>query len=256
MPEKAKATIESGKAILGIEFGSTRIKAVLIDENNNPIAQGSHEWENQFVNNLWTYSLEAIWFGVQDCYRDLRENVKEKYGVEITSLAAIGISAMMHGYMPFDKDGNMLAPFRTWRNTNTGEAASILSELFQYNIPLRWSISHLYQAILNGEEHVKDVAFITTLAGYIHWQLTGEKVIGIGDGSGMIPVNPETKNYDATMVEKFDNLIADKGFSWKLEDVLPKVLLAGENAGTLTEEGAKRLDISGNLQAGAPPLPA
>lgn len=255
MPEKAKATIESGKAILGIEFGSTRIKAVLIDENNNPIAQGSHEWENQFVNNLWTYSLEAIWFGVQDCYRDLRENVKEKYGVEITSLAAIGISAMMHGYMPFDKDGNMLAPFRTWRNTNTGEAASILSELFQYNIPLRWSISHLYQAILNGEEHVKDVAFITTLAGYIHWQLTGEKVIGIGDGSGMIPVNPETKNYDATMVEKFDNLIADKGFSWKLEDVLPKVLLAGENAGTLTEEGAKRLDISGNLQAGAPLCP-
>ncbi len=255
MPEKAKATIESGKAILGIEFGSTRIKAVLIDENNNPIAQGSHEWENQLVNNLWTYSLEAIWFGVQDCYRDLRENVKEKYGVEITSLAAIGISAMMHGYMPFDKDGNMLAPFRTWRNTNTGEAASILSELFQYNIPLRWSISHLYQAILNGEEHVKDVAFITTLAGYIHWQLTGEKVIGIGDGSGMIPVNPETKNYDATMVEKFDNLIADKGFSWKLEDVLPKVLLAGENAGTLTEEGAKRLDISGNLQAGAPLCP-
>ena len=255
MPEKAKATIESGKAILGIEFGSTRIKAVLIDENNNPIAQGSHEWENQLVNNLWTYSLEAIWFGVQDCYRDLRENVKEKYGVEITSLAAIGISAMMHGYMPFDKDGNMLATFRTWRNTNTGEAASILSELFQYNIPLRWSISHLYQAILNGEEHVKDVAFITTLAGYIHWQLTGEKVIGIGDGSGMIPVNPETKNYDATMVEKFDNLIADKGFSWKLEDVLPKVLLAGENAGTLTEEGAKRLDISGNLQAGAPLCP-
>lgn len=255
MPEKAKATIESGKAILGIEFGSTRIKAVLIDENNNPIAQGSHEWENQLVNNLWTYSLEAIWFGVQDCYRDLRENVKEKYGVEITSLTAIGISAMMHGYMPFDKDGNMLAPFRTWRNTNTGEAASILSELFQYNIPLRWSISHLYQAILNGEEHVKDVAFITTLAGYIHWQLTGEKVIGIGDGSGMIPVNPETKNYDATMVEKFDNLIADKGFSWKLEDVLPKVLLAGENAGTLTEEGAKRLDISGNLQAGAPLCP-
>ncbi len=255
MPEKAKATIESGKAILGIEFGSTRIKAVLIDENNNPIAQGSHEWENQLVNGLWTYSLEAIWFGVQDCYRDLRENVKSQYGVELTELAAIGVSAMMHGYMPFDKEGNMLAPFRTWRNTNTGEAAKILSELFEYNIPLRWSISHLYQAILNGEEHVSEIDFITTLAGYIHWQLTGEKVIGIGDGSGMIPVDPETKNYSAKMVEKFDHLVADKGYSWKLEEILPKIKLAGENAGTLTEEGAKRLDISGNLKAGVPVCP-
>ena len=255
MSETAKSTIESGKAILGIEFGSTRIKAVLIDGANNPIAQGSHEWENQLVNGLWTYSLEAIWFGVQDCYRDLRENVKEKYDVELTQLAGIGISAMMHGYMPFDKDGNMLAPFRTWRNTNTGEAAAILSKLFDYNIPLRWSISHLYQAILNEEEHVKDVAFITTLAGYIHWQLTGEKVIGIGDGSGMIPVDPETKNYSAKMVEKFDNLVSDKGFDWKLEDILPKILVAGENAGVLTEEGAKRLDISGNLKAGTPLCP-
>lgn len=255
MSETAKSTIESGKAILGIEFGSTRIKAVLIDGDNNPIAQGSHEWENQLVNGLWTYSLEAIWFGVQDCYRDLRENVKEKYDVELTQLAGIGISAMMHGYMPFDKDGNMLAPFRTWRNTNTGEAAAILSKLFDYNIPLRWSISHLYQAILNEEEHVKDVAFITTLAGYIHWQLTGEKVIGIGDGSGMIPVDPETKNYSAKMVEKFDNLVSDKGFDWKLEDILPKILVAGENAGVLTEEGAKRLDISGNLKAGTPLCP-
>ena len=255
MPEKAKATIEAGKAILGIEFGSTRIKAVLIDADNNPIAQGSHEWENQLVNGFWTYSLEAIWFGVQDCYRDLRENVKEKYGVELTSLAAIGVSAMMHGYMPFDKDGNMLAPFRTWRNTNTGKAAAELSELFEYNIPLRWSISHLYQAILDNEEHVKDVDFITTLAGYIHWQLTGEKVIGIGDGSGMIPVDPETKNYSAAMVEKFDSLIADKGFGWKLEDILPKILVAGEKAGVLSEEGAKRLDISGNLKAGAPLCP-
>ena len=187
MTEKAKATIEAGKAILGIEFGSTRIKAVLIDESNNPIAQGSHEWENKLVNGFWTYSLEEIWFGVQDCYRDLRANVQALYSVELQQLAAIGVSAMMHGYMPFDKNGNMLAPFRTWRNTNTGEAAAMLSELFNYNIPLRWSISHLYQAILDGEEHVKDMAFLTTLAGYIHWQLTGEKVIGIGDGSGMIP---------------------------------------------------------------------
>lgn len=255
MTEKAKATIESGKAVLGIEFGSTRIKAVLIDENNNPIAQGSHEWENQLVNGLWTYSLEAIWFGVQDCYRDLRANVQAQYGVELTELAAIGVSAMMHGYMPFDKDGEMLAPFRTWRNTNTGEAAAILSKLFNYNIPLRWSISHLYQAILNEEEHVKDVAFLTTLAGYIHWQLTGEKVIGIGDGSGMLPVDPATKDYSAEMVEKFDKLIADKGFGWTLRDILPKILVAGEKAGVLSEEGAKKLDISGNLKAGAPVCP-
>ncbi len=255
MTDKAKNTIESGKAVLGIEFGSTRIKAVLIDENNVPIAQGSHEWENQLVDGLWTYPLEAIWFGLKDCYRDLRANVHEKYGVEIKTLASIGISAMMHGYMPFDAEGKMLAPFRTWRNTNTGEAAAILSKLFNYNIPLRWSISHLYQAILNGEPHVAEMAFLTTLAGYIHWQLTGEKVIGIGDGSGMIPVDPTTKNYDASMVEKFDRLVADKGFSWTLEGILPKVLVAGENAGKLTAEGASRLDISGNLEAGIPMCP-
>ena len=255
MTDKAKATIESGKAVLGIEFGSTRIKAVLIDEENHPIAQGSHEWENQLVDGLWTYSLEAIWFGVQDCYRDLRANVLSQYDCEITNLAAIGVSAMMHGYMPFDANGEMLAAFRTWRNTNTGEAAAILSKLFNFNMPLRWSLSHLYQAILNEESHVKDVAFITTLAGYIHWQLTGEKVIGIGDASGIMPVDSTTKDYSAEMVEKFDNLVADKGFSWKLTDILPKVLLAGENAGTLTEEGAKRLDISGNLRPGTPVCP-
>ena len=255
MSEKAKQTIEAGKAVLGIEFGSTRIKAVLIDEDNRPIAQGSHEWENQLVDGLWTYSLEAIWFGVQDCYRDLRANVLEQYAVEIKQLAAIGVSAMMHGYMPFDAKGEMLAPFRTWRNTNTGEAAAILSQLFNYNIPLRWSISHLYQAILNEESHVKEIAFLTTLAGYIHWQITGEKVIGIGDGSGMLPIDPETKNYDAEMVKKFDELVAEKNFSWKLEDILPKVLVAGEAAGKLTEEGAKKLDISGNLQAGIPVCP-
>ena len=255
MKAEAKATIEAGKAILGIEFGSTRIKAVLIDENNRPIAQGSHEWENQLVDGLWTYSIEAIWFGVQDCYRDLRENVKEQYDTEIETLAAIGVSAMMHGYMAFDENQEILVPFRTWRNTNTAQAAAELSELFVYNIPLRWSISHLYQAILNGEEHVKDIKFLTTLAGYIHWQLTGEKVLGIGDASGMLPIDPETKNYSAAMVEKFDNLVAPKGYDWKLIDILPKVLLAGENAGTLTEEGAKRLDISGHLNAGVPVCP-
>lgn len=255
MINKAKETIESGKAILGIEFGSTRIKAVLIDEDNNPIAQGSHEWENQLVNGLWTYSLEAIWFGVQDCYRDLRANVKELYGVEIETLAAIGVSAMMHGYMPFNKEGEILAPFRTWRNTNTGKAAAELSELFVYNIPLRWSISHLYQAILDNEEHVAEIDFLTTLAGYIHWQLTGEKVLGVGDASGMIPIDPATKNYSARMVEKFDELIAPKGYSWKLADILPRVLMAGESAGVLTEEGAARLDISGSLKSGVPVCP-
>lgn len=255
MSDIIKATIEAGRAVLGIEFGSTRIKAVLIDEHNNPIAQGSHEWENQLVDGLWTYSQEAIWFGLQDCYRDLRENVKEKYGVEITHLASIGISAMMHGYMPFDKEGKQLAAFRTWRNTNTGEAAATLSNLFEYNIPLRWSISHIYQAILNGEEHVKEIDFVTTLAGYIHWQLTGEKVIGIGDASGMIPVDPTTKNYNVGMVEKFNHILEENNIEWKLEDVLPKVLLAGQSAGVLSNEGAKRLDISGNLVGGTPLCP-
>ncbi|MGN0053993.1 MAG: FGGY family carbohydrate kinase, partial [Bacteroides sp.] len=251
----AKSTIEAGKAILGIEFGSTRIKAVLIDQENKPIAQGSHTWENQLVDGLWTYSLEAIWNGLQDCYADLRANVKKEYDIEIETLAAIGISAMMHGYMAFNKEQEILVPFRTWRNTNTGEAAAALSELFVYNIPLRWSISHLYQAILNREEHVKDIDFLTTLAGYIHWQMTGERVLGIGDASGMLPIDPATKNYSAEMVAKFNQLVAPNGFSWTLEDILPKVLSAGENAGTLTEEGARRLDVSGHLKAGVPVCP-
>ena len=251
----ARRTIESGKAVLGIEFGSTRIKAVLVDEDHVPIAQGSHEWENQLVDGLWTYSNETIWFGLQNCYADLRNNVRKRYDVEIEHLAAIGISAMMHGYMPFDKDGHLMVPFRTWRNTNTGEAAEALSKLFVYNIPLRWSISHLYQAILNKEEHVAKVSYLTTLAGYIHWKLTGEKVLGVGDASGMIPVDPETGLYRTDMIEKFDNLIAPYGFKWKLEDILPKVLNAGQPAGRLTETGAKRLDVSGNLKAGVPLCP-
>ena len=251
----AKNTIASGKAILGIEFGSTRIKAVLIDEDNQPIAQGSHQWENQLVDGLWTYSVEAIWYGLQDCYASLRADVMKQYGVEIEHLAAIGVSAMMHGYMPFGADGNILVPFRTWRNTNTGKAAAELSELFNFNIPLRWSISHLYQAILNEEPHVKDIKFLTTLAGYIHWQLTGEKVLGIGDASGMLPIDPSTKNYDAVMVEKFNRLIAPRQLGWTILDLLPKVLQAGEPAGVLTAEGAKRLDVSGHLNAGAPFCP-
>ncbi len=251
----AKELIQSGKAILGIEFGSTRIKAVLIDDAHKPIAQGSHTWENQLVDGLWTYSLDAIWGGLQDCYSDLRANVQKQYGVEIKSLASIGISAMMHGYMAFNAKNELLVPFRTWRNTNTGKAAAELSELFKFNIPLRWSISHLYQCILNGDDHVKDITFQTTLAGYIHWMLTGEKVLGIGDASGMIPVDSATKTYCADMVEKFDKLVAPKGYGWKLLDIFPKVLVAGEDAGKLTAEGAKKLDVSGNLQAGIPLCP-
>ena len=247
--------VMSGNAILGIEFGSTRIKAVLIDEENKPIAQGAYEWENQLVNGLWTYSIDEIWKGLQTCYADLRKDVREQYGCDITRLAAIGFSAMMHGYMAFNAKEEILVPFRTWRNTNTGAAAAQLSQLFNYNIPLRWSISHLYQCILDGEEHVKDIDFLTTLAGYVHWQLTGKKVLGIGDASGMLPINPDTKDFDAAMVEKFDQLVAPKGYPWKLKDILPEVLVAGADAGVLTEEGARRLDPSGTLQAGCPLCP-
>ena len=251
----AKQTIEAGKAILGIEFGSTRIKAVLIDQDNKPIAQGSHEWENQLVDGLWTYSTEAVWYGLQDCYADLRKDVQKQYDCEIETLAAIGFSAMMHGYMAFNKEQEILVPFRTWRNTNTGKAAAELSKLFNYNIPLRWSISHLYEAILDNEEHVADIKYLTTLAGYVHWQVTGQFVLGVGDASGMIPVDPATKTYDAEMVSKFDELISSRGFSWKLLDILPKSLNAGENAGFLTPEGAKKLDVSGHLKAGIPLCP-
>ena len=251
----AKTIIESGKAILGIEFGSTRIKAVLIDTDNNPIAQGSFEWENQLVDGLWTYSIDTIWKGLQDCYADLRKNVEAEYDCEIKQLAAIGISAMMHGYMAFGKDENILVPFRTWRNTNTAKAAAELSELFHFNIPLRWSISHVYQAILNGEDHINKIDFLTTLAGYIHWQLTGKKVLGVGDASGMLPIDSNTNNYDAEMVAKFDKLIEPKNLGWKILDILPEVLNAGEDAGALTEEGAKKLDPSGTLQAGVPLCP-
>ena len=251
----AKSIIAAGKAILGIEFGSTRIKAVLIDDKNTPIAQGDYSWENQLENGLWTYSLEAVWTGFQSCYASLRKDVADKYGVEIETLAGIGISAMMHGYMAFDKAGNLLAPFRTWRNTNTGKAAAELSSLFEFNIPLRWSISHLYQCMLDGETHVKDIDFQTTLAGYVHWALTGQKVIGVGDASGMMPIDSSTGTYNAGMVEKFDKLVASKGYGIKLLDIFPKVLSAGENAGFLTEEGARKLDVSGHLKAGIPFCP-
>lgn len=251
----AKETILQGKAILGIEFGSTRIKAVLIDNENKPIAQGSHEWENQLVDGLWTYSIDAIWNGLQDCYANLRSDVRTQYDCEIETLSAIGVSAMMHGYMAFNDKDEILVPFRTWRNTNTAKAAAELSSLFVYNIPLRWSISHLYQAVLNGEEHVNDIVFQTTLAGYIHWQLTGEKVLGVGDASGMMPIDPETKNYNATMVDKFNALLSSKGVGLNVLDIFPRVLDAGEDAGKLTAEGALKLDVSGHLKAGIPLCP-
>lgn len=246
-----KNLIESGNAIVGIEFGSTRIKAVLIDETNAPVAQGSHTWENSLVDGIWTYSQEEIVAGLQSAYSDLKSDVQKKFGVALKKIRALGISAMMHGYLAFDKNGTLLVPFRTWRNTITGAASEKLSSLFGYPIPERWSISHLYQAILNNESHVKDISFFTTLAGFIHWKLTGQKVLGIGDASGMFPIDTAAKNYNKNFIEKFDNLVADKKFAWKLEDLLPKVLLAGEDAGTLTADGAKLLDPTGELEAGA-----
>ena len=251
----AKTAILEQKTALGIEFGSTRIKAVLVDDKNQPIASGAHEWENRYENGVWTYSLDDIWTGIQDCYQDMAKDVKAKYDVELESVGAFGVSAMMHGYMPFNKKEEILVPFRTWRNTNTGRAAAALSELFVYNIPLRWSISHLYQAILDNESHVNEIDFLTTLAGYVHWQITGEKVLGIGDASGMLPIDPTTHNYSAEMVAKFNKLIAPKEYNWKLEEILPKVLSAGENAGVLTPEGSKKLDASGHLKAGIPVCP-
>ena len=252
---ETKQMIADGKTALGIEFGSTRIKVVLIDKDHHPIASGSHDWENRLENNIWTYTLEDIWSGLQDSYQNLVNDVKEKYDITLTKVGSIGFSAMMHGYMAFDKDGELLVPFRTWRNTMTEEASEKLTEAFSYHIPQRWSIAHLYQAILKEEEHVKDIDYLTTLAGYVHWKLTGEKVLGVGEASGMFPIDIETKDYNQTMIKTFDNLIKDKKFGWKLENILPKVLIAGDKAGILSEEGAKLLDPSGNLEAGIPLCP-
>ena len=242
--------IESGKTALGVEFGSTRIKAVLIGEDHTPLASGSHEWENRHENAVWTYSLEDVWNGLQDSYRNLSNEVSEKYGVQIKTIGAIGFSAMMHGYMAFDKDGKLLVPFRTWRNTITGQASEKLTDLFQFNIPQRWSIAHLYQAILNQEPHVRDISHLTTLAGYVHWKLTGQKVLGVGEASGMFPIDSTTNDYDTRRIEQFNGLLKVEGISWRLQDILPKVLVAGDVAGVLTEEGAKLIDPTGQLQAG------
>jgi sugar (pentulose or hexulose) kinase len=252
--QKQKA-IESGKTALGIELGSTRIKAVLIGEDHTPIASGSYEWENRYENGIWTYSLEDVWTGLQESYRKLSSEVSEKFNTPLKTIGAIGFSAMMHGYMAFDKDGNLLVPFRTWRNTMTGQAAEKLTDLFQFNIPQRWSIAHLYQAILNKEAHVGDISHLTTLAGYVHWNLTGQKVLGIGEASGMFPVDSKTKDYNEHMLELCNERFAVEKLPWKLQDILPKVLKAGDAAGVLTEEGARLLDPLGGLLAGIPLCP-
>ena len=250
-----KELIEEGKAYLGIEFGSTRIKAVACDEAGEVLAIGGFGWENSLKDGIWTYSEEEIFSGLKACYVDLSKDIKDKYGITVSSFAGIGISAMMHGYLAFDSSNKLLVPFRTWRNTITGEAAEILTKEFNYNIPQRWSISHLYQAMLNKEEHVKDIDFFTTLAGFVHWKLTGKKVLGVGDASGMFPIDINTGNYDEKMIAKFDSLAKDTALSKGLKDLLPEVLTAGENAGSLTEEGAALLDESGSLKAGIPLCP-
>ncbi len=248
--------IENGKTVLGIELGSTRIKAVLVGKDNEVLASGSHDWENSYVDNIWTYSLDEVWKGLQDSYQKMAADVKQQYGgITLKKIGAIGFSAMMHGYMVFDKEEQLLVPFRTWRNNITEQSATELTKHFNYNIPQRWSIAHLYQAILNQEDHIQDIHFQTTLAGFVHWKLTGKKVLGVGEASGVFPIDLETKSYNQKMVDQFNQLIAPQNLSWKLEDILPEVLVAGENAGTLTEEGAKLLDVSGELEAGIPLCP-
>lgn len=250
-----RTVISEGRAALGIELGSTRIKAVLVAPDGTALASGSHDWENQFVDRMWTYSLEDVWSGVQHCVASLIADVEQRYSVRPTTFSALGVSAMMHGYLAFDGAGELLVPFRTWRNTTTERAAAELSALFGHNIPLRWSIAHLYQAILDDEPHVPQVASLTTLAGYVHWKLTGRRVLGIGDASGMFPVDTATHGYDARMVAAFDALVADRRPGLRVEDLLPQVLVAGQEAGLLTEEGAALLDPTGTIRPGIPLAP-
>ncbi|AXT73769.1 xylulokinase [Vibrio sp. dhg] len=248
-------TIIAGNAILGIELGSTRIKAVLINNENQPIASGGFGWESCCQDGNWTYDLDDVWSGIQQAYIDLQTSIRNKYSTQLTKVAAIGISGMMHGYLAFDNESRLLAPFRTWRNNSTSQASAALMELFNYPVPQRWSISHLYQAILNGETHVAELNFITTLAGYVHWQLTGEKVLGVGDTSGMFPIDVATGTYYNSMINQFDQLVADKQYPWKTADILPQPLKAGQSAGKLTPEGALKIDPSGQLQVGCPLCP-
>lgn len=254
-PNDIPNAIERGATVLGIEFGSTRIKAVLIGEDHTPIAAGSYDWENQYENGLWTYSIDEVWAGLQASYQMLCNEVSKAYGITLKSVGAIGFSGMMHGYMAFDKDGKLLVPFRTWRNTNTGEATEELTELFQFNIPHRWSIAHLHQVLLNKEPHIEQISYLTTLAGYVHWKLTGQKVLGIGEASGMFPIDSNANTYDANRIALYNQRLAKEHIPWQLEEILPKVLAAGDEAGTLTAEGATLLDPTGQLQAGIPLCP-
>ncbi len=240
---------------LGLELGSTRIKAILIDSLHQPVASGIHDWENALVGGFWTYRLEDIWSGLSDCYAKLSDDVRSQYGVPLTKLGAIGFSGMMHGYMVFDREENLLVPFRTWRNTTTGKASAALTALFGFNIPQRWSVAHLYQAMLENEAHVPRIAYMTTLAGYIHWQLTGQKLVGVGEASGMFPVDSATGQFNTRMISQFNELQTESACAWELGDILPRVLPAGENAGCLTETGARLLDPTGTLGAGIPVCP-
>ena len=255
MNNQITKNIKNGETALGIEFGSTRIKVVLTDLSGNPIASGSHTWENRFENGLWTYSQNDIINGLKSCYSALKSEVKEKYNVTLTLVGSLGISGMMHGYMAFDEHNNLLVPFRTWRNTNTANASERLSELFNYNIPQRWSVAHLYEAVLNGEEHLKKLKYITTLAVYIHFLLTGELRAGVGEASGMFPIDIKNGTYNSEMQKKFDDLIKDKNYNWNIQSVLPKILFAGDKAGALTEKGAELLDSDGDLKSGIPFCP-
>ncbi len=253
--QESKAAVEQGETALGMELGSTRIKAVLIGPNHVPIASGSFDWENRLENGVWTYRLEDVWAGLQSAYSDLKENVRKTCGAQLTRPGVIGVSAMMHGYLPFDREGRQLCEFRTWRNTITEAEAAELTELFQFNIPQRWSIAHLWRAVKNREPHVKDLGYLTTLAGFVHWKLSGEKVLGVGEASGMFPIDSRIGSFNARMVGQFDQLLEGQGVTWKLENILPRVLLAGESAGCLTSEGARLLDPSGELEAGIPMCP-
>jgi sugar (pentulose or hexulose) kinase len=250
-----KNLIASGKAILGIELGSTRIKAALIAPDSTPLASGSYEWENSLKDGIWTYDLDEVWKGLAGAYADLVKNMQMTYGIIPRRYASMGFSAMMHGYIVFNKTGTLLTPFRTWRNNITGQACAELSKLFNFAIPQRWSIAHLYQSILENQSHVQEIDYLTTLAGYVHWKLTGQRVLGIGDASGMFPINPETADYDETMIRAFNTLVASRQFPWKLRDILPRVLPAGADGGLLSTEGARLLDPSGNLEAGIPLCP-
>lgn len=255
MEANTRDLIADGRTVLGIEFGSTRIKAVLIDEKNEPVASGSYEWENELQDHIWTYSLDHVWEGLAKSYAQLKQEVWNRYGVTLKRLSAIGISGMMHGYLVFDQAGNQLVPFRTWRNTMTEEASAKLTNLFHYNIPQRFSIAHLYQSVLNGESHIREIDYMTTLAGYVHWKLTGRRVLGVGDASGMFPIDILKGDYDSGMSADFDCLISGRDIPWKLTHILPEVLIAGEEAGVLTPEGAALLDSDRELMSGIPLCP-